>query len=30
MKDSALSDEDYENVKKFYVTLKLFNPGELN
>ena len=30
MKDSTLSDEDYENVKKFYVTLKLFNTGELN
>ena len=30
MKDSVLSDKDYENVKKFYVTLKLSNLGETN
>ena len=30
MKDSFLSDEEYENVKKFYKTLKLQNLGELN
>lgn len=29
MKDSFLSDEEYENVKKFYKTLKLQNLGEL-
>ena len=30
MKDSILSTEEYENVKKFYTTLKLSNLGELN
>ena len=30
MKDSILSEEEYENVKKFYKTLKLKNLGELN
>ena len=30
MKDSVLSTEEYENVKKFYTTLKLSNLGELN
>lgn len=30
MKDSVLSDEEYENVKKFYTTLRLENLGELN
>ena len=30
MKDSVLSDKDYENVKKFYVTLKLSYLGETN
>ena len=30
MKDSTVSREDYENVKKFYTTLKLSNLGELN
>ena len=30
MKDSAISDEKHENVKKFYTTLKLKSLGELN
>lgn len=30
MKDSILSNEEYENVKKFYTLLKLPNLGELN
>ena len=30
MKDSVLSEEEYQNVKKFYMTLKLQNLGELN
>ena len=30
MKDSVLSEEEYENLKKFYKTLKLNNLGELN
>ena len=30
MKDSTISDEEYENVKKFYKILKLQNLGELN
>ena len=30
MKDSTISDEEYENVKKFYTTLKLQNLGERN
>ena len=30
MKDSILSEEEYENVKKFYTTLRLKNLGELN
>ena len=30
MKDSTISDQDYENVKKFYTRLKLKNLGELN
>ena len=30
LKDSQISDEDYENVKKFYTLLKLRNLGELN
>ena len=30
MKDSTISDEEYENIKKFYSTLKLKNLGELN
>ena len=30
MKDSILSNEEYENVKKFYTLLKLPNRGELN
>ena len=30
MEDSILSTEEYENVKKFYTTLKLSNLGELN
>ena len=30
MKDSKISSEDYENVKKFYALLKLSNLGELN
>ena len=30
MKDSTISDEEYENVKKFYTTLKWRNLGELN
>ena len=29
MKDSVLSEEEYQNVKKFYMTLKLQNLGEL-
>ena len=30
MKDSKISSEDYENVKKFYTLLKLSNLRELN
>ena len=30
MKDSTTSEEEHENVKKFYATLKLRNLGELN
>ena len=30
MKDSVLSEDEYENVKKFYITLKLQNLGKLN
>lgn len=30
MKDSKISPEEYENVKKFYALLKLSNLGELN
>lgn len=30
MKYSVLSEDEYENVKKFYITLKLQNLGELN
>ena len=30
MKDSTISDQDYQNVKKFYTMLKLKNLGELN
>ena len=30
MKDSTITDQDYENVKKFYTRLKLKNLGELN
>ena len=30
MKDSKISSEDYQNVKKFYTLLKLSNLGELN
>ena len=30
MKDSTISDKEYENTKKFYSTLKLKNLGELN
>ena len=30
MKDPTISDEEYENVKKLYTTLKLQNLGELN
>ena len=30
MKDSVVSGEDYENVKKFYKLLKMSNLGELN
>ena len=30
MKDSVISDEDYNNVKKFYKLLKMSNLGELN
>ena len=30
LKDLQMSDEDYENVKKFYTLLKLKNLGELN
>ena len=30
MKDSVLSEEEYQNVKNFYMTLKLQNLGELN
>ena len=30
MKDSTISGQDYENVKKFYTVLKLKNLGELN
>ena len=29
-KDSTISEEEYENVQKFYTTLKLKNLGELN
>ena len=30
MKDSKISSEDYQNVKKFYTLFKLSNLGELN
>ena len=30
LKDSIMTDEEYENVKKFYQTMKLENLGELN
>ena len=30
MKDSTISEEEYENVKKVYTTLKLRNLGELD
>lgn len=30
MKGLVLSQKEYENVKKFYTTLKLSNLGELN
>ena len=30
MKDFAISDEDYDNVKRFYKLLKMSNLGELN
>ena len=30
MKDSVLSTEEYENVKKFYKLMNLSNLGELN
>ena len=30
MKYSVLSEDEYENVKRFYITLKLQNLGELN
>ena len=30
LKDTVLSDEEYENVKKFYKTMKLINLGELS
>ena len=30
MKDNVLTNEEYENVKKFYQTMKLDNLGELN
>ena len=30
LKDNILTDEEYENVKKFYQTMKLENLGELN
>ena len=30
MKDSLKSDEDYDNIKKFYKLLKMSNLGELN
>ena len=30
LKDTVLSDEEYENVKKIYKTMKLKNLGELN
>ena len=30
VKDSTISDEEYESVKKFYATLTLQNLGELN
>ena len=30
LKDNILTDEEYENIKKFYQTLKLENLGELN
>ena len=30
MKDSTISDQDYENVKKFYTMLEFKNLGELN
>ena len=30
LKDSMISEEDYENVKKFYILLKMSNLGELN
>ena len=30
LKDKVLTDEEYENIKKFYQTMKLENLGELN
>ena len=30
LKDTTMTDEEYENVKKFYQTMKLKNLGELN
>ena len=30
LRDTVMSDEEYENVKKFYKALKLKNLGELN
>ena len=30
LKDNVVTDEEYENVKKFYQTMKLENLGELN
>ena len=30
MKDNVISDEEYQNVKKFYKLLKMSNLGELN
>ena len=30
LKDTTISDEKYENVKKIYKTMKLANLGELN
>ena len=30
LKDTVMSDQEYENVKNFYKTLKLQNLGELN